>query len=462
MTRSRLFGTCLVACAILLPGGTACVQACIEGALFTNVGNDTQDRYFHRASVLSNGFVMVSGGLRLQVFPSPSLVSLNGISFFNPSTNTFSASFTPLGGGGPVAPVLATARSSHTQTTLLDGRVLITGGNVNAVGTNPGTPTASVEIFNPQTGLVSAGPAMSVARSDHRASLLPDGRVVVSGMTSWQIFDPNTSTWSANFSMEEGRIAHAAIVLADFAGAGQHRVLLIAGAGSAPDTLELLDPDTGTSTSMLSMLDEGVDDLAASLLDDGRVLIVGGQSMITGNTLNFTYLYDPQTDVISPGPVLPNRAGGIADHQLVEMGRYIAVFGGEEEQAGADTELNYAAVFDRATESWTWNGAMNHIHDDFASATLNDGRILLIGGGVPFLGVEGPSRAVETYVQVMVPKGDMDANQIVDLSDLLGFVSVILDPTTATARETCAADGNEDESLDGRDILPFLDAVVAP
>ncbi len=462
MTRSRLFGTCLVACAILLPGGTACVQACIEGALFTNVGNDTQDRYFHRASALSNGFVMVSGGLRLQVFPSPSLISLNGLSFFDPSTNSFSASFTPLGGGGPVAPVLATARSSHTQTTLLDGRVLITGGNVNAVGTNPGTPTASVEIFDPQTGVVAAGPPMSVARSDHRASLLPDGRVVVSGMTSWQIFDPNTSTWSANFSMEEGRIAHAAIVLANFAGAGQHRVLLVAGAGSAPDTLELLNPDAGTSTAMLSMLDEGVDDLAAGLLDDGRVLIVGGQSMNTGNTLNTTYLYDPQTDTIASGPALPNRAGGIADHQLVEIGRYIAVFGGEQEQAGADIELNYAAVFDRATDSWTWNGAMNHVHDDFASATLSDGRILLIDGGVPFLGVEGPSRAVETYVPVMVPKGDMNANQIVDLSDLLGFVSVMLDPITATARETCAADGNEDESLDGRDVPPFIEALTAP
>ncbi len=458
--RPRLLSMWIFCCAAVLSSGAACVQACIEGALFTTVGNDTQDRFFHRASVLSNGFVMVSGGMRLQIFPTATLISLNNLSFFNPTTNTFAATFSPLGGGPVVTPSLATARGSHTQTTLLDGRVMVTGGNTGANGTNPGSPTATVELFDPQTGLVSAGPPMSVARADHQASLLPDGRVVVSGMTTWQVFDPGTTLWSTNYTMQRARIAHAAVVLANHAGPGLHRVLLIAGAGSGPDTLELLDPDSGTSTLQSSLLNEGVDDTAAGLLDDGRVLIVGGQSMITGDTIGTSYLYDAQGDTITVVPSPPNRAGGISDHQLAEMGRYIAIFGGEQQLSDVDTELNYAAVFDRTSETWTWNGAMNHIHDDFASVTMNDGRLLLIGGGIPFFGASAPSRAAETYVPLMVPTGDMNADQIAGLADVLGFVSVMLDPPSAIAREKCAADGNGDESLDGRDVEPFVFAIL--
>ena len=120
------------------------------------------------------------GLTRLQLVPA-SLISLNNISFYNPASNTFSAQFPPLGGGPNTSPTLATARSNHTQTTLLDGRVLITGGYTGASGTSPGSPIASVEVFNPQTGLISAGPPMASTRVDHTATRLPDGRVVIVG-----------------------------------------------------------------------------------------------------------------------------------------------------------------------------------------------------------------------------------------------------------------------------------------
>ena len=100
--------------------------------------------------MLPDGHVLVTGGMGLGVVP-PSLFSLNTMSFFDPATQTSSSSYTPSGGGGPVSPVLATPRSSHTQTTLLDGRALITGGRTGANGTNPGSAVSSVEIFDPAT-----------------------------------------------------------------------------------------------------------------------------------------------------------------------------------------------------------------------------------------------------------------------------------------------------------------------
>jgi hypothetical protein len=444
---------------VVLP---SCAMAGILGGVFTSVGNDTQDRFFHRAGLLPNGFVMVTGGMRLQIFPSPTLISLNNISFFNPSTNSFSASFTPLGGGAPVNPTLAVARSSHTQTALLDGRVLITGGYTGASGTSQGTPTTHVELFDPQTGLMSAGPSMTAARAEHRAVRLPDGRVVVAGGFTWQLFDPVTNTWSADYPMQRARFSHEAVLLPDHAGPGLHCVLLVGGTGSGLHTMELLDPDSQTSTLTTAVLNEGVDDLGAARLDDGRILIVGGQSTTTGNTLGATYLYDPVADDIVAAPSPPNRPDGIADHQTIALGRFVLIFGGEQEVAGVDTELNYAALYDRATNTWPWQGTMNFIHDDFASAVLNDGRVLLIGGGVPLLGQEVPSRNAETFTPVLTLIGDVNNDLSINLDDVSPFVALLLDPSAANTQQYCAADANQDGLLDGHDVSPFTWLVLNP
>src|SRR5262245_43215567 len=118
---------------VLLSAMCACLIGCgvsggaIIGGTFANTGSDTATRFFHRATLLADGKVMVTGGMTLQIIP-PWLISLKSISFYNPSSGTFTTSFTPTGGGPAVTPQLITARSSHTQTTLPDGRVLITGG----------------------------------------------------------------------------------------------------------------------------------------------------------------------------------------------------------------------------------------------------------------------------------------------------------------------------------------------
>jgi hypothetical protein len=371
---------------VLLPALAGLASCGLLGvSAFTRTGDDISPRFFHRASRLASGLVMVTGGLGLQVSP-PSLVSLAGVSFFDPVSGAFSPGFSPEAGGPRTTPSLGLARCCHTQTTLPDGRVLIAGGRIGASQ--------------------MPGPGMAAARSEHTASLLPDGRVVVAGGTTWQVYDPAANAWSADRPLARTRVAHAAVALPDVAGPGRHHVLIIAGAGSGPRTLERLDPDAGTSTLSNAALSTGVDDLAAVRLDDGTVLVLGGQDVLTGGTVGLAYRYHPALDLLAALPSPPNAPAGLADHQMVALGRHAVTFGGEQEVASQDSELRGVAVFDRSAADWVATATTLHAHDDFPAVGLADGRVLLIGGGAPFLGQEVPTAASEVFdLSALLPGG---------------------------------------------------------
>jgi Galactose oxidase, central domain len=67
---------------------------------------------------------------------------------------------------------MTTPRCAHTATLLLDGRVLIAGGE-NASS----ALLSSTEIYDPATQTFTPSRNMTVARSWHTATLLADGRV---------------------------------------------------------------------------------------------------------------------------------------------------------------------------------------------------------------------------------------------------------------------------------------------
>jgi hypothetical protein len=85
---------------------------------------------------------------------------------------------------------MSTSRYYHAATLLPDGRVLVSGGS------NGSSPLASAEIYDPALGTWSPTPFMSTARVGHTATLLQDGPVLVTGggQASAEIYDPALGT----------------------------------------------------------------------------------------------------------------------------------------------------------------------------------------------------------------------------------------------------------------------------
>ena len=93
-------------------------------------------------------------------------------------------------------------RKNHTATILADGRVLITGGTSGVSA----TPVSSAEIFDPQTGSFTATASMTTGRVYHTATLLANGKVLITGgyngtayVATAELFDPAAGT-NGNFN----------------------------------------------------------------------------------------------------------------------------------------------------------------------------------------------------------------------------------------------------------------------
>jgi uncharacterized repeat protein (TIGR01451 family) len=157
-----------------------------------------------------------------------------------------------------------------TATRLSDGRVLVAGGE------NSSGYLASVEIYDPATGVWSLAGSMCTARVLHTATRLLDGRVIVAGgfnggagLASAEIYDPATQTWSPKASMSTGRYYHTATSLSD------GRVLVAGGNGISGG--EIYNPATN-SWSLTGSMNTARAFHTASLLSDGRVLVTGGEN----------------------------------------------------------------------------------------------------------------------------------------------------------------------------------------
>jgi hypothetical protein len=71
---------------------------------------------------------------------------------------------------------MAVARCDHEATLLADGRVVMTGGRDDGLDT-----TATIEVWSPASGQFSSGGVMSTGRVGHRVEILGPSRLRISG-----------------------------------------------------------------------------------------------------------------------------------------------------------------------------------------------------------------------------------------------------------------------------------------
>ncbi len=183
------------------------------------------------------------------------------------------------------AGTMHSARYLHTATKLQDGRVLVVGGR----GIDGTVELDTVELYDPKKNRWQDGPKLSAGRSGHTATLLADGRVLVTGGTTHEastegsrfvalatveLYDPKANHWSLGAPMAQARNWHTATLLDD------GRVLVVGGAREQKShlaTAELYDAAANRWWSAPSLHQSRCLHQAVKL-SDGTVLVVGGRS----------------------------------------------------------------------------------------------------------------------------------------------------------------------------------------
>ncbi|MEO0650022.1 MAG: kelch repeat-containing protein [Planctomycetota bacterium] len=233
----------------------------------------------------------------------------------------------------------------------------------------------------------------------HRATALADGRVLLSGGSSsnlesnlnatsdrLELYDVEKEAfYPANGALTQPRIEHTATLLDD------GRVLIVGGfnlIGDPLDTAEIFDPATGLSTPTQDLPAVRARH-SATRLGDGRVLVVGGLSffdpafgILPGAISPQTYLFDPAAGQWSNGPLLPDATTGCGLSTLPDGDALIT--GGlifDDPGSGLTTittDLCYR--FDTANDQLIPEPDLDTASTRHGQLTLDDGRVLIVGG----------------------------------------------------------------------------------
>ncbi len=138
---------------------------------FIPAGSFIGDRASHTATLLASGQIVLAGGVRADPYSSTyEFLAYDDAQSFDPAATLFT-----------FLAQMNAFRSSHTATLLSNGQILVAGGGSSL---SQWTPDNTAELFDPTISAFNITGGMAKPRLGHSATLLLDGRVLITGGTS--------------------------------------------------------------------------------------------------------------------------------------------------------------------------------------------------------------------------------------------------------------------------------------
>jgi hypothetical protein len=209
-----------------------------------------------------------------------------------PTATSSAEIYNPQTGRWSMANRMNSTRFRMSMLGLLNGTVLVPGGY-----TYDGIPRDSADLYNPATGTWMATPSMNSSRAIYIAVVLANGKVLVAdgisqnstNVQSAELYDPATNAWTVT-GVPNG-FAEDSVLLNDGT--------VLAADESGQISSELYDPTTGNwnfTKGSQSLGGRNAD--TVTLLNDGRVLLVGGCAVVSCPTTS-AEIYNPSTQLWS-------------------------------------------------------------------------------------------------------------------------------------------------------------------
>jgi len=191
--------------------------------------------------------------------------------------------------------------------------------------------------------------------------------------------------------MQDGRAAHTATVLPD-------GLVLLAGGQKdyyyASDTADLFLPKSNTIAHLSSSIGDPRGYHAACDLGNGEVMLIGGWngSQFVNPALDTTVIYKHQDRSFRPGPTMNERRDYV-QAVVLQDGRVLVV-GGLDYEFGQAYYSKTAEVYDPSTGEFRYtHGIPRRSRAGHTLTLLPDGRVLIVGGtGYPSAEIFEPDR----------------------------------------------------------------------
>jgi len=338
--------------------------------VWRSAGTLTEPRAYARTVMVDTGEILVDGGLGPESGHLPERAQL-----IDPLTGRVRLTEPSEG------------RLWHTVTPLRSGLVLVAGG-VQWKGDY--VPVARADLLNPWTGRWFAAAPMRHQRTDHSAVRLPDGRVLVAGgnagpelHASVEIYDPLRDEWSEAAPMPMPRTQ---FVMALAGG----RVLVAggrAGRGMPSRSSALYDIEADRWTVGPQMSIERALHTAVSL-PNGDVLVIGGDRAAS----NTAERYDVSEQIFMYAGTLAHPRM-LASATLMNDGRVLLVGGADVPHLGRFASSARAEAWSPQTNRWA------QLHSIDAPRIL--GGLVSTDAGAFFIGGASPEQAPTDAIDVL-------------------------------------------------------------